>query len=43
MTSASLRHEACQSKPVLWDNLKGWGREGSGWKVQDEGHMYSHG
>ena len=30
MTSASLRHEACQSKPVLWDNPEGWGGEGDG-------------
>ena len=30
MTSESSMHEARQSKPVLWDNLKGWGGEGGG-------------
>ena len=37
MTSASLRHEAGHSKPVLWDNPEGWGREGGGREVQDGG------
>ena len=41
MTSASLRHEAGYPKPVLWDNPEGWGGEGGGRRVQDEGtHMY---
>ena len=35
MTSASLMHEAGHSKPVLWDNLEGWGGEESGRGVQD--------
>ena len=30
MTSASSMHEAGHSKPVLWDNPEGWGREGGG-------------
>ena len=37
MTSASLMHEAGQSKLVLWDNPEGWGRERSGSRVQDGG------
>ena len=28
-------HEAGNSKPVLWDNPKGWGEEGGGSGVQD--------
>ena len=29
------------SKPVLWDNPEGWGREGGGWGVQDgETHVH---
>ena len=33
MTSASSTHEAGHSKPMLWDNPEGWGREvgGFGW------------
>ena len=27
MTSGSSIHEAGHSKPVLWDNPEGWGRE----------------
>ena len=43
MTSASLMHEAGPSKPVLWDNIEGWGGEG-GWRgVQDGEHMYTCG
>ena len=30
-------HEAGHSKPVLWDNPEGWGREGGGREVQDGG------
>ena len=37
MTSASLRHEAGHSKPVLWDNPEGWGGKGEGRGVQDWG------
>ena len=44
MTSASLMHEAGHPKSVLWDNPEGWGGEGGGRKVQDEGgHMYTCG
>ena len=43
MTSASSVHEAGHSKPVLWDNPKGWGREGGGRGVQDRGHMCNGG
>ena len=34
MTSASSRHEAGYSEPVLWDNPGGWGTEGGGWGGQ---------
>ena len=37
MTSASSMHEIEHSKPVLWDNPEGWGGEGGGCGVQDEG------
>ena len=37
MTSASSMHEAGPSKPVLWDNVEGWGGEGGWWGVQDWG------
>ena len=37
MTSASSINEAGHSKPVLWDNLEGWGGEGDGRGVQDQG------
>ena len=37
MTSASSMHEAGHSKPVLWDNPEGWGREGGRSGVQDAG------
>ena len=37
MTSVSLMLEAGHSKLVLWDNLEGWGGEGAGRGVQDEG------
>ena len=37
MTSASSMHEAGHSKLVLWDNPEGWGGEGGGRGVQDEG------
>ena len=30
-------HEAGHSKPVLSDNLEGWGGEGGGRRVQDGG------
>ena len=41
MTSASLMHEAGNSKPVLCDNPEGWGGEvGEGFRM--EGHMCTH-
>ena len=39
MTSASSMHEAGHPKPVLWDNPEGWGGEGGGRQVQNQGHM----
>ena len=35
MTSASLMHEALNSKPLLWDNPEGWGGEEGGREDQD--------
>ena len=35
MTNANLMHEAGHSKPVLWNNPEGWGREGGEREVQD--------
>ena len=43
MTSANLMYEAGHSKPVVWDNLEGWGEEGNMKGVQDGEHMYTHG
>ena len=43
LASLSLMHEAGHSKPVLWDNSEGWGGEGDGRGVSDEGtpvHMW---
>ena len=38
ITSVSSMHKAGQHpKPVLWDNLEGWGGEGGGRGVQDLG------
>ena len=34
-TSASSMREAGHTKPVLWDDPEGWGREGGGRGVQD--------
>ena len=43
MTSASLMHEAGHSKPVLWDNLEGWGGDGGrrGFRMRE--HMCTQG
>ena len=37
MTSESLMHDAGNPKPVLWDNLEGWGGEGGAKGIQDGG------
>ena len=37
MTTASSMHEAGHSKLVLWDKPEGWGGEGGGRGIQDEG------
>ena len=37
MTSAGSMHEVGHSRSLLWDNPAGWGGEGGGWGVQDEG------
>jgi len=36
-------HETGLSGPVHWDDPEGWDRERSRRRVQDEGHMYTHG
>ena len=42
MASASLMHEARNSKLVLWDKPEGWGAEGGERVVQDGGtHVQS--
>ena len=44
MTRASSMHEAGHPESVLWDNPEGWGGEGGGREVQDEGgHVYTCG
>ena len=40
MTNASSMHDAGHPKPVLWDNLEGWGREGGGRGHDGGGHMH---
>ena len=43
IASPGLMHETGNSEPVHWDDPEGWDGEG-GWKrVQDGGHMYTHG
>ena len=39
-TSPSSMHEAGHSKPVHWDNFKGWDWEGG---LEWGGHMYTRG
>ena len=43
MASVSSVHEARHSKSMLWDNPEGGDREKGGSRVQDGGHMYTHG
>ena len=31
------------SGPVHWDDPEGWDGEGGGMRIQDGGHMYTHG
>ena len=40
MTSASSVYEAGHSKPVLWDNLEGWGGEGGERGFRMGGHVH---
>ena len=35
--------ETGRSGVVHWDNPEGWDGEGGGKRVQDGGHMYTHG
>ena len=41
MASASLLHEAGYPKPMLWDNLEGYGGEGGGKRIQDWGRTWT--
>ena len=46
MSSAGLPHEMGHPKPMLWDNLEGYGGEGGGNRIQDSGfsaHTYTYG
>jgi len=43
ITNPSSIHETGHSKPVHWNNSEGWDGEGVGRRVQDEGHMSTHG
>ena len=38
MTSASSKHEAGYSRPVLWDDPEKWGVKGGGRRVQGWGN-----
>ena len=42
-TSPGLMHDTGCSGLVHWDDPEGWGGEGSGRRVQDGEHMYTHG
>ena len=35
--------ETEHSGPVHWNDPEGWDGEGGGMRVQDRGHMYTHG
>ena len=41
--SPGTMHETGRSGLVPWDDPEGWGGEGGGSRVQDRGHMYTHG
>ena len=43
MISPSSMHEAGHSKLLHWDNAEGWDGDEGGRRVQDGGHMYTHG
>ena len=43
IASPGSMHDTRHSKPVHWDNPKGWDGEGGGRQVQDGGHMYTCG
>ena len=36
-------HDTGHSGPVHWDDAEGWDGEGGGSRVQDGGHLYTHG
>ena len=41
--SPGTMHETGRSGLVPWGDPEGWGGEGGGSRVQDRGHMYTHG
>ena len=43
ITNPGLMHDTGCSGLLHWDNPDGWDREGVGRRVQDGGHMYTHG
>ena len=43
IASPGSMHEIGRSGPVHWDDPEGWDGEGGGSRVQDGGHMYTHG
>ena len=43
ITCPSLMHETGHSGLVYWGNPEGWDGEGGGSRVQDGGHVYTHG
>ena len=43
IASTGLTHETGRSGPVHWDDPEGWDGEGGRRRVQDGGHMYTHG
>ena len=43
IASPVLMHETVCSGLVHWDHPEGWDGEGGGRRVQDGGHMYTHG
>ena len=43
ITSPDWMHDTGHSGPVHWDDAEGWDGEGGGSRVQDGGHLYTHG
>ena len=43
IASPGSMHEIGHSGPMHWDDPEVWDGEGGGRRVQDRGHMYTHG